>query len=58
MGCFSQVNEDILHDLDVDVVLGNKDKTKIVTYIKEAMQKKNCSCGRYFKCSFRNDETK
>lgn len=40
MGCFSQVNEDIQKDLDVDVVLGNKDKTKIISYINEAIQKK------------------
>ena len=40
MGCFSQLNEDIQKDLDVDIVLGNKDKTKIVSYIKEAMMKK------------------
>ena len=32
MGCYSQVNAE---DIDVDIVLGNKDKSKIVDIIEE-----------------------
>ena len=42
MGCYSQVNAE---DIDVDIVLGNKDKSKIVEiieeYIKTKQKKKN-----------------
>ena len=41
MGCYSQVNAE---DIDVDIVLGNKDKSKIVEIIEEYIktkQKKN-----------------
>ena len=39
MGCFTQVSNDVLKDLDIDVIIGNKDKTKILEYIKEAKEK-------------------
>lgn len=37
MGCYSQVNAE---DIDVDVVLGNKDKSKIVEIIEEYIKTK------------------
>ena len=37
MGCYSQVNAE---DIDVDIVLGNKDKSKIVEIIEEYMKTK------------------
>lgn len=37
-GCFSQVNPDVLKDLEgVSIILGNHDKSKIVEYIKQYM---------------------
>ncbi len=35
MGCMSQVNSDLLNDLDVSIVLGNSGKSKIVEYIEQ-----------------------
>lgn len=37
MGCYSQVN---VEDIDVDIVLGNKDKSKIVEIIEEYIKTK------------------
>lgn len=37
MGCYSQVNAE---DIDVDIVLGNKDKSKIVEIIEEYIKSK------------------
>ena len=37
MGCYSQVNAE---DIDVDIVLGNKDKSKIVEIIEEYIKTK------------------
>lgn len=37
MGCYSQVNAD---DIDVDIVLGNKDKSKIVEIIEDYIETK------------------
>ena len=37
MGCYSQVNAE---DIDVDIVLGNKDKSKIVEIIEEYLKTK------------------
>ena len=37
MGCYSQVNS---QDIDVDIVLGNKDKSKIVEIIEEYLKTK------------------
>ena len=34
VGCMPQVKPEVLKDLDIDVILGNKDKSKIVEYIK------------------------
>lgn len=40
-GCFSQINkEGILKTEGVSIVLGNKNKTKIVTYLKEYLKKR------------------
>lgn len=38
MGCYSQVKSD---DIDADIILGNKDKSKIVSLINECLEKKN-----------------
>ena len=38
MGCYSQVKPD---DIDADVVLGNKDKSKVVEIIEKTLNKKN-----------------
>ena len=38
MGCYSQVKAE---DINVDIVLGNKDKSKIVEYIEEYLEKRN-----------------
>ena len=35
VGCMTQVNSHLLKDLGVSIVLGNKDKSKIVAYIKK-----------------------
>ena len=37
MGCYSQVNSD---KIDADIVIGNKDKSKIVKLINEAIESK------------------
>ncbi len=37
MGCYSQINP---NDIDADIVIGNKDKSKIVDLINEAIEKK------------------
>jgi len=34
-GCMTQVNYELLNDLDVSIILGNSDKSKIVDYIEE-----------------------
>lgn len=41
VGCLAQIKKDELFEAGVDIVLGNKDKTKIVDYIKN-YQKKIC----------------
>ena len=38
MGCYSQVKSD---DVDADIVIGNKDKSLIVSYIEEYVNKRN-----------------
>ena len=38
MGCYSQVKS---NEIDADIVLGNKDKSKIVEYLDECIKKKN-----------------
>lgn len=38
MGCYSQVKSD---EVDADIVLGNKDKSRIVEYIEEYMEKRS-----------------
>ena len=38
MGCYSQVKSD---DIDADIVIGNKDKSKIIELIEEVINKKN-----------------
>ena len=38
MGCYSQVKSE---DVDADIVIGNKDKSKIVEYIEEYLEKRN-----------------
>lgn len=38
MGCYSQVKAE---DINADIVLGNKDKSKIVEYIEEYLEKRN-----------------
>ena len=38
MGCYSQVKSD---DIDADIIIGNKDKSKIVSLINECLEKKN-----------------
>ena len=35
VGCMSQVNSDLLDDLDVSIILGNSGKSEIVKYIEE-----------------------
>ena len=41
-GCFSQINPERLKDMEgVSIVLGNHDKSKIVHYINEYMDKEN-----------------
>lgn len=40
VGCMVQVNAELLKDLGVSIVLGNKDKSKIVEYIEEYIEKK------------------
>ena len=40
MGCFTQVNEEFWKNEQVDIILGNKDKTKIVDFIKQAQKKR------------------
>ena len=37
MGCYSQVNPDLI---DADIVLGNKDKSKIIELLDEFIKKK------------------
>mgnify|MGYP000059768090 CR=1 FL=1 len=37
MGCYNQVNAE---DIDVDIVLGNKDKSKIVEYVEDYLKNK------------------
>ncbi len=38
-GCLSQMKEATVKDLGVDIILGNKDKTKIIDYINNYKQK-------------------
>lgn len=38
MGCYSQIKAE---DIDADIVIGNKDKSKIVIYIEEFLKNKN-----------------
>ena len=38
MGCYSQVKSE---EIDADIVIGNKDKSKIVEYIEEYLEKRN-----------------
>lgn len=38
MGCYSQVKSD---DIDADIIIGNKDKSKIVSLINECLEKRN-----------------
>lgn len=38
MGCYSQVKSE---EIDADIVLGNKDKSEIVGYIEDYLEKKN-----------------
>ena len=38
MGCYSQVKSD---DIDADIIIGNKDKSKIVELIDKALKNKN-----------------
>ena len=38
MGCYSQVKSE---DVDADIVIGNKDKSNIVEYIEEYLEKRN-----------------
>lgn len=38
MGCYSQIKSE---DIDADIVIGNKDKSKIVIYIEEFLKNKN-----------------
>jgi len=40
VGCMIQNKKDNLQDLQIDIALGNKDKSKIVDYIKEYKNKK------------------
>ena len=37
MGCYSQVNPDLI---DANIVLGNKDKSKIIELLDECIKKK------------------
>ena len=39
-GCMSQVNSDLLKDLDISIIIGNSGKSKIVDYIKEFLDTK------------------
>ena len=38
MGCYSQVKSE---EIDADIVIGNKDKSRIVEYIEEYLEKRN-----------------
>ena len=38
LGCYSQVKSE---EIDADIVIGNKDKSKIVEYIEEYLEKRN-----------------
>ncbi len=40
VGCMIQNKKDSLQDLDIDIALGNKDKSKIIDYIKQYQNKK------------------
>lgn len=40
VGCMIQNKKDNLEELEIDIALGNKDKTKIIDYIKEYQNKK------------------
>ncbi len=40
MGCFSQISEEVKDDLSIDIVLGNKDKSKLLTYIEKQKKQK------------------
>lgn len=40
VGCMIQNKQNELQDLDIDIALGNKDKTKIIDYIQEYKNKK------------------
>ncbi len=35
VGCMTQVNKDLLNDLDISIILGNSGKSKIVEYIEK-----------------------
>ena len=43
VGCMIQNKQDSLKDLDIDIALGNKDKTKIIDYLKNIAVKKSTS---------------
>ena len=40
MGCFAQLNSKILKDMNVNVIIGNHNKSKVLEYIKEYLNTK------------------
>ena len=44
VGCMTQVNSHLLKELGVSIILGNKDKSKIVDYINKYLENKQKIC--------------
>ncbi|MDD4187538.1 MAG: tRNA (N(6)-L-threonylcarbamoyladenosine(37)-C(2))-methylthiotransferase MtaB [Bacilli bacterium] len=40
-GCSSQMHQDDLKELEIDILLGNKDKSKILEYLNDYLENKN-----------------
>lgn len=40
MGCFSQISSHLLKDLNIEIILGNYNKSKVLDYIKEYLKNK------------------
>ena len=40
MGCFVQINKDIIKDMDIDIIIGNHNKSKVLEYLKEYLKNK------------------
>lgn len=40
MGCFAQINYNVLKDMNVNIIIGNHNKTKALEYLKEYLKNK------------------